>query len=109
MLQKEDRVEIVERDFGYDFVRFFATLLIVVHHFYTTCRDYKVVLNENIKYFIAHGATSFGCGGVALFFILSGAVLWMTNKNISIPDFFKKRSQDLYNIFTSIIESKTYE
>ena len=80
-----------ERDFGYDFVRFFATLLIVVHHFYTTCRDYKVVLNENIKNFIAHGATSFGCVGVALFFILSGAVLWMTNKNISIPDFFKKR------------------
>lgn len=80
-----------KRDTGYDFIRFFATLLIVIHHFYTTCRDLKIVTNENVKYIINHGATGFGGVGVALFFILSGAVLWMTNKNISIIDFLKKR------------------
>ena len=80
-----------KRDLGYDFIRFFAIILIFVHHFYTSCRDYKIALNEIVKNFIAHGTINFGTVGVALFFILSGAVLWMTNKTISIPDFFKKR------------------
>jgi hypothetical protein len=28
-----------ERDVGYDFIRFSAMIMILLHHFYTTCRD----------------------------------------------------------------------
>ena len=84
--------QIQERERGYDFIRFLAILLIFIHHFYTSCRDYKIQLPIEIQNIISHGALGFGKVGVALFFILSGAVLLMSNKySFSIKDYFKKR------------------
>lgn len=78
------------RDFGYDFIRFLAMLLIVVHHFYTTSVDFSLRIPSFLQELISHSSLGFGKVGVALFFMLSGAVLIMTNKD-SISEFYKKR------------------
>lgn len=66
--------------------------MIVVHHFNTTCRNFHINLPNCIKNIIAHSATSFGCVGVALFFILSGAVLTLSSKKeFDIFNHYEKR------------------
>lgn len=78
------------RSKGYDFIRFTATILIVIWHFITTISEQNI-LNINLDY-ININYINFGSIGVGLFFILSGALL--INKyidDINIKEFYKKR------------------
>ena len=79
-----------KREIGYDFIRFIAMLLIVVFHFYSTCAEKGYRFPSLLKHVIVHGSIGWGGVGVALFFMLSGAVLMMTNKDKSILYFYKK-------------------
>ncbi|MCQ2789261.1 MAG: acyltransferase family protein [bacterium] len=86
-----------QRDTGYDFIRFLAMLMIMVFHFCTTC---IVDLNFKMNNFfidkvIFHGNIDFGKIGVGLFFMLSGAVLLMTDKG-TVGDYYKRRLKRLY-------------
>lgn len=78
------------RDIRYDFIRFTATLMILLHHFNTTCNEKCIPLYRVLKELI--GRCQMGAVGVGVFFILSGALLHRTNKdNFSIALFYKKR------------------
>ena len=80
------------RDKGYDFIRFAAMMMIIIHHFVTTIEGRGLPeLIVRVTY-----QAMLGGGGVALFFILSGAVLYrnycnrLTNKS-ELVEFYKKR------------------
>ena len=78
-------------DEGYDSVRFIATLMILLHHFYTTCKEQVLPLHNIAKMIISR--LHMGEVGVGLFFILSGALLWKVNaKSFSIKEFYRKRA-----------------
>lgn len=81
-----------KRDLGYDFIRFFATMQIVIWHFYTTCREQGYPILGWGRRLIDHNSLAFGSVGVALFFLLSGAVSQLSEKNdTSLVDFYKKK------------------
>lgn len=76
------------RDLGYDFIRCTAMLMILLHHFYTTCKDLNIRFPSSLKEMFLF----FGGGGVALFFLLSGAVLINRYRtDLNIKTFFTKR------------------
>jgi len=87
-----------ERDHCYDIIRFIATIMVVLHHFYTTA------VNAGFKslpfmalYQKAGGALNIGRIGVVLFCILSGALLIKKyNDNINVKQFYKKRLLRIY-------------
>lgn len=82
----------INRDYGYDFIRFLAMMLIVFHHIVKVWQNYNYNVHTSLLYIVRHDAISFGRVGVALFFILSGALLikkyYDHLNNIS---FYKKR------------------
>lgn len=83
---------IKNRDFGYDFIRFAAMMMILIHHFYTTCKGLHFRFPSFLRDIIANGPLLFGGGGVALFFILSGAVLYCRYKTeFNLSEFYSKR------------------
>ena len=85
-------MSVKERDVGYDFIRFFAMFLILIQHFFSSCDSVGFKYSLFLKNIIEHGSVKFGGVGVALFFMLSGAVLSLSSKNnISIKEFYKKR------------------
>ena len=80
------------RDLGYDVIRFFATMQIVIWHFYTTCREQGYPMLGLGRRVIDYNSLAFGFVGVALFFLLSGAVSQLPEKNdMSLVDFYKKK------------------
>ena len=82
-----------ERDHGYDFIRFFATIMICLWHYYTTCKEQGINLYANIDKLFSHGAINMGGVGVGLFFILSGALMIRGNREeLNVLSFYKKRS-----------------
>ena len=77
------------RDISYDFVRFSATMMVLLHHFKTTCNEKCIPLCPAMKELIERCR---GAVGVGVFFILSGALLNKKNKDdFSIALFYKKR------------------
>lgn len=79
------------RDKGYDFIRFCSMLLIIILHF---CSEW--MKEATIPYYIAkivlRDDFCFAFVGVALFFILSGALLWKNYKEeINTVQFYRKR------------------
>lgn len=82
-------------DSGYDSVRFFATLLIVIHHYITTCDENSIPLYSVVK--MINLRFELGGVGVGLFFVLSGALLWKTYKEeLPVMVFYKKRISRIF-------------
>lgn len=82
----------IKRDLGYDFVRFFAMMLILIHHLFTTFREQGYAVSPILKNIVARGSIGIGGVGVALFFILSGALLIKRYKaQFILSEFFYKR------------------
>lgn len=82
----------IKRDIGYDFVRFFAMVLILIHHLFTTFREQGYAVSPILKNIVARGSIGIGGVGVALFFILSGALLIKRYKErFILSEFFYKR------------------
>lgn len=80
---------------GYDSVRFFATLLILIHHFNTTCSEKSIPLFRTISAFIIR--FDMGGVGVGLFFILSGALQYKKNKErVCVKSYYGKRLLRIY-------------
>ena len=81
------------RDKGYDFIRFLATMMIVVYHFYSTVRNENIIkIPSIIVQILGRNSLNFGAVGVALFFLLSGALMWHHyNQSFQISTFYKKR------------------
>ena len=97
-------------DSRYDSVRFFATLLIVIHHFITTCNENSIPVfraAETINLRLEMGGV-----GVGMFFTLSGALLWKGNKKeLSVKEFYRKRANRIlipYWIATVILLPLVY-
>ena len=85
------------RDKGYDFVRFIAMALIVVWHYFTTCRAFNYYFPSIAEKFINYGNLNFGGVGVGLFFILSGALLIRNHINdFFVGTFYKRRVLRIY-------------
>lgn len=78
------------KDKGYDYIRFVATIVILIYHFYTTLSVYPFPLEIEI---VSTIFSLLGYIGVALFTFLSGALLWHNygGDTFSIPLFFRKR------------------
>ncbi len=81
-----------QRDRGYDFIRFFAMSMIVIHHIFTTWKEQHYHIPEFIANIVGRGAIGFGGVGVALFFMLSGALLIKKYETgLKASEFYKKR------------------
>lgn len=81
-----------ERDLGYDFIRFFAMLLIIISHLFTTYNEFSYNVPLIFKKIVFRGAINWGSVGVALFFMLSGALLFKRyENNIQLGNFYTKR------------------
>jgi len=81
----------------YDFVRAIAMLMVLVFHYSTTLEQYKVqgFINFGLNY--ANGRL--GSVGVAIFFMLSGACLYMQTceeEKLNLKKFFIKRWSSIY-------------
>lgn len=48
------------REFGYDFIRFVAILLIIFFHFFTTCIEKGYRFPSLLKHVIVHGSIGWG-------------------------------------------------
>ena len=80
------------RDLGYDFIRFVATLIILIWHFYTSFWEIRQNVPSFTKDTIVRHYELFSIVGIALFFTLSGALLMHSyRKNFDIKTFYKKR------------------
>lgn len=79
-----------ERLFYLDFVRAFAVIFILIHHFNTSLSELEIK-TDNL--FFPHiGYTDMGRFGVSLFFIISGASLMLTYaKDFHLKQYFTKR------------------
>lgn len=87
-----------QRDYCYDFIRFVATVLIVLSHFYSTASDNKYYNLPFMPLKLTMGG-GYGLGriGVILFCMLSGALLIKRyNDNFNAKQFFKKRFLRIY-------------
>lgn len=83
---------VIKRDLGYDFVRFFAMMLILISHLFATLREQGYAVSPILKNIVARGSIGIGNVGVALFFILSGALLIKRYKEqFTLSEFFYKR------------------
>ena len=82
----------VKRDLGYDFIRFTAIIIIIIHHLFTAFREFGYNVPLSLKMIVFRGSIGFGGLGVALFFILSGALLYKKYKDqFNLPMFYYKR------------------
>ena len=80
------------RDKGYDFIRFLATLMILIHHFRTTLTESNIACSPAVMAVVARGRMDFGVVGVALFFMLSGALMIRgAMEGFSVTRFYRKR------------------
>ena len=81
------------RDNSYDIIRVIATLMIVLHHFFTTMDDYSCYVFSYLPFY-RNGETMLSIGriGVVIFCILSGALLIKRyNEKLQAKEYFKKR------------------
>jgi len=89
------KIDNATHEIGYDSVRFFATLLILIHHFNTTCSEVAIPFNRTISGFIDR--FDMGGVGVGLFFILSGALQYKKNKErVCVKSYYGKRLLRIY-------------
>lgn len=83
----------MKRDKSLDFIRAFATCLIVTFHFFNFCNQ-----TDSIFYGYANGG--WGSVGTTLFFLLSGYALYMKHPVVfNIKNFYKKRWASIYPMF----------
>lgn len=77
---------------GYDFVRFLGTMMIVIAHFFRTCDSSGIKNSQIILRTVLNDRIGWGGIGVALFFLLSGAVHENKYRNhLNVKSFFKSR------------------
>jgi peptidoglycan/LPS O-acetylase OafA/YrhL len=76
---------------GYDVLRIISAFVVVSFHFSLHVMKVK---NTSFGYF-----DIFVGRAVAIFFIVSGATLWLNNKDTSIKDFAIKRVKSIYPLF----------
>ena len=82
----------IKRDVGYDFVRFIAMVLILLHHLFTSFLELGYYVSRTCYDVFYRGSIGIGSVGVALFFILSGALLIKRYKEqFTLSEFFYKR------------------
>ena len=99
------------RDKGYDFIRFCSMLLIIILHF---CSEWmkEATIPHYIAKIVLRDDFCFAFVGVALFFILSGALLWKNYKE-EINSLLEKYYQTIkgYNreIISGLALSKLYK
>lgn len=86
-----------DRDFGYDIIRFFSTIVIVSFHY--SMQLYQIEYSGMKNYLGSFKNGGFGIFAVALFFCLSGATLIKNNREISVGGFYKKRFESIYPLF----------
>lgn len=55
MIFLETIMTIKQRDLGYDFIRFIATLMIVIHHFVTTLYSNNLHTPQNLQLLVSRG------------------------------------------------------
>ena len=82
-----------QRDNCYDMIRVIATLMIVLHHFFTTADDYSYYVFSFLPFY-REGALLYDIGriGVVIFCVLSGALLIKRyNEKLKVKEYFKKR------------------
>ena len=80
------------RDLGYDFIRFIAMLFILLHHLNTTWYEFHYNIPSIVNMTIGRGNLNMGGVGVALFFMISGALLIARYKTVlNIKNFYMKR------------------
>lgn len=89
------------RVFGFDMIRVFACILVITVHFNAALCSYNnghfLYSNEIIPNFYVGGKVYLGTLGVVLFFILSGASLFLSNRQkIEIGQFYEKRFLSIY-------------
>ncbi len=71
---------------------FFAMLLIIISHLFTTYNEFSYNVPVIFKNIVFRGAINWGGVGVALFFMLSGALLFKRYEdNIQLSSFYTKR------------------
>ena len=82
----------ISRKLGYDFIRFTAMMFIILDHILALWTSYHYEYPKIISDIIRRGSIRFGSLGVALFFMISGALLISKYKeNFSLKDFYLKR------------------
>lgn len=90
-LNKKNTKNELLHDGGYDAVRFWGTLMILLHHYYTTCIEKNIPIYPIVKQLVLRA--KMGGAGVGLFFMLSGALLYKSSKEtFSLQTFYKKRA-----------------
>ena len=88
----QNRIENSTRDLGYDFIRFTAMMFILLHHLNTTWYEFHYNIPSIVNMTIGRGVINFGGIGVALFFMISGALLIAKYENsFNIKNFYLKR------------------
>ena len=81
-----------KRDIGYDHIRFVATIMIIVHHFRAVLLTSGLPHPQFLSLISERGTISTGGIGVAMFFMLSGAMMLHTTGDDFHPlSFYRKR------------------
>ncbi len=79
------------KDYGYQFARFVLTWIIFFHHVLTTGRDQGMSLPFLINKAFSRPSGGLGQMAVAMFFLLSGALMWRNHQELEIGRFYRKR------------------
>lgn len=80
------------RDLGYDFIRFIAMIFIILFHIVTTWNENNYKFPSVVNSIFWRNSINLGAVGVALFFMLSGALLISQYESrFSIKNFYVKR------------------
>lgn len=86
-----------EKIAAFDFVRALCTTGIVAFHYSYNYVEYGI--NGRFKFFL-YNSGSYGATFVAIFFMLSGAVLWYNyGEKIKVADFYLKRFLSIFPMF----------
>ena len=78
-------------DYGYKFARFFLTWIIFFHHILTTGREQGMSLPFLVDKAFTRPSGGLGQMAVAMFFLLSGALMWRNHQDLDIGKFYRKR------------------
>lgn len=80
---------------NYDVIRCFAFTLVLLQHFFVECSRAGIVIPQYAAWLIG-GVITMGNVGSALFFLLSGSLLWLNHKKDNWKSFYKNQLPKLY-------------
>lgn len=80
---------------NYDMIRCFAFILVLLQHFFAECLRAGIVIPQYASWLIGRAITM-GNVGSALFFLLSGSLLWLNHKRDNWKSFYKSQLFKLY-------------